>query len=234
MDDRQARDVLYAGASGLVGGLALPALLERAAAEGFRVYAVVRRPLALKHPSLHPIQADLGAADGLADAAQQLRAADVQLQVLVCALGTTLRQAGSAAAFAAIDRDLVVALAQLARAQGATQALVVSSVGAQAGSRNLYLRVKGEMEAQISALGFTRVDFLHPGLLLGQRNGPPRPGEGIAQALAPLFNPLLIGPLRRYGAISARSVAAAVVALCGEPGSGISRISNRQIQALAG
>jgi uncharacterized protein YbjT (DUF2867 family) len=233
MDDRQARDVLFAGATGLVGGLALPALLERAAAEGFRVFALVRRPLALKHPKLHPIQAGRGDAAGLAEVAQQLRRAEAQLQVFVCALGTTLRQAGSAAAFAAIDRDLVVALAQLARAQGSTQALVVSSVGAQASSRNLYLRVKGEMEAQIAALGFTRVDFLHPGLLLGQRNGPPRPGEGIAQALAPWFNPLLIGPLRQYGAISAGAVATAVVALCGKAGSGVNRIGNRQIQALA-
>ena len=233
MDDRQARDVLFAGATGLVGGLALPALLEHAAAEGFRVFALVRRPLALTHPNLHPIQAGLDDAAGLADVAQQLRRSDAHPQVFVCALGTTLRQAGSAAAFAAIDRDLVVALAQLARAQGATQALVVSSVGARAGSGNLYLRVKGEMEAAVEALGFNRVDFLHPGLLLGQRSGPTRPGEGIAQALAPWFNPLLIGPLRKFGAISARSVAAAVVALCGKPGSGVSRIGNRQIQALA-
>ncbi|MGE4071634.1 MAG: NAD(P)H-binding protein [Lysobacterales bacterium] len=233
MKDQSARDVLFAGASGLVGGLALPELLKRAATEGFRVFALVRRPLALKHPNLQQIQAEFGNADGLAELTAQLRGADARLQVFVSTLGTTLRQAGSASAFAAVDRDLVVTLAQLARAEGATQALVVSSVGAQASSRNLYLRVKGEMEAQIAALGFARVDFLHPGLLLGQRNGPPRPGEGIAQALAPWFNPLLIGPLRQYGAISAGAVATAVVALCGKAGSGVSRIGNRQIQALA-
>lgn len=222
-------DVLLLGATGLVGGLALPLLLQRAEREGFLVHAPCRRALDVTHGQLRPLVADAGSAAGLSAIEDSLQRQGRGLGSFVCAIGTTLRAAGSPQAFAAVDRDLVLAAAALAQRLGARQALLVSSVGASARSSNLYLRVKGEMEDAVVALGFERVDCLQPGLLLGARGGQARPGERVAQLLAPLFNPLLRGPLRQYGAIAASTVAAALSALTGRPGNGVHRYDNRKI-----
>lgn len=228
-----AGDVLYVGATGLVGGLALPLLLQRAERDGFRVHAPTRRPLSLTHPCLHAIVVDLALPDAMARIGQALDAEGASLNAWVCAIGTTQRAAGSREAFAAVDRDLVLALAALARAHGATQAIVVSSVGAAANASNFYLRIKGEMEAGIADLGFARVDFLQPGLLLGQRSES-RPAEALAQHLAPLYNPLLCGSLRRYRAIDAAVVARTMLSLLGAAGPGVHRHRHSEISALSG
>jgi len=230
---RSAADVLFVGATGLVGGLALPLLLQRAEREGFRVHAPTRRALPLQHPRLRSMQVELDASRGIEQIERLLVEEGIGLESFVCALGTTIHQAGSEAAFAAVDRDLVLSLAGMAHRLGARQAVVVSSVGADAASPSFYLRVKGEMEAGILALGYARADFLHPGLLLGEREGAPRRGERIAQRLAPLYNPLLLGPLRRLRAIEAANVAAAMVALVGRQGTDVLTLTNPSIEALA-
>ena len=156
-----------------------------------------------------------------------------QSAVLVSCLGTTIRQAGSRAAFRAVDHDLVLASARAAREAGAVQMIAVSSVGASAGSANFYLRTKGEVEDGLRALGFDRLDLLRPGLLTGARAGPPRLGEGLAMLAAPLTDALLHGGLRRYRSIAAESVARAILALAGrgEPGAHVHE--NDAIRALA-
>ncbi|MBR2174365.1 NAD-dependent dehydratase [Sphingopyxis sp.] len=153
--------------------------------------------------------------------------------VLICCLGTTIRQAGSQAAFRAVDHDLVLAAARGARAGGTPHMISVSSVGAAAKSRNFYLRTKGETEDDLRALGFDRLDLIRPGLLRGDRPGPQRLGEGIATIAAPLTDALLHGSFRRYRSISGNSVAAAIVALAGQGGSGVHIHENDAIRALA-
>lgn len=229
----KSANLLLAGATGLVGGLALPALLDGLGPAQWQVYAPTRRALGPTHPRLHPIEVDPGTPAGQSQIERMLVGQGVRLDCLICAIGSTLKAAGSQAAFAAIDRDLVLALAGIARRHGARQAIVVSSVGAAANSPSFYLRIKGEMEAGIEKLGFERVDFLQPGLLLGERTGAVRPGERIAQVLNPLLNPLLLGSLRRYRAIRAETVAAALAALAGRAGSGVSRMTNAAIEDCA-
>ncbi len=77
---------------------------------------------------------------------------------LICALGTTIRKAGSKDAFARVDRDYMAAFAALGRAAGASHFGLVSAVGADARSSNFYLRTKGEAEAAVRACGYLRVD----------------------------------------------------------------------------
>lgn len=227
-----ATDVLFAGATGLVGSQVLPLLLRRAEAEGFSVFVVGRRPPALEHQRLVALQldADDGFIEGPAIALEQRGA---RLGSFVCALGSTISQAGSREAFARVDHDLVVALARLARSRGAAQAVVVSSVGADAGASNFYLSVKGDMEASVLGLGFMRCDFLHPGLLLGQRDGPTRPAEWLGQRVFPWLRPLLRGGLQRYRAIDARSVAVAMAALVGRQARGVYVHNNGAIEEIA-
>ncbi len=137
----------------------------------------------------------------------------------VCALGTTIKQAGSQAAFAAVDRDAVVAFARHCLRSGATTFVMVSSVGADKDAKNFYLRVKGEAEAAVAALGFPRLVILRPSLLLGSRQES-RPGEAVARAILPAINPLMAGPLRRYRAIDAAVVSTAMVAAAIDPTAG--------------
>jgi uncharacterized protein YbjT (DUF2867 family) len=218
MSDTQpaTRRILLAGASGLVGGLILRGLL---ADPQFEVIAPVRRPLDLAHPQLHPIIGQWQASTAQADllARMQQHAA---LDVVICALGTTLKVAGSKAAFSAIDLDLVVGMAKLGQVCGARQAVLISSVGADPQSSNFYLSTKGQAEQALRSLQFDRLDLLRPGLLLGTRQQS-RSAEAWGQRLAPIFNPLLLGPLRRYRAIAASTVAKRTVILLGARSPGV-------------
>lgn len=153
--------------------------------------------------------------------------------ILISCLGTTIRQAGSEAAFRAVDHDLVLAVAAAAKDAGTSHLIAVSSVGAAAKSRNFYLRTKGEVEEALRGLGFDRLDILRPGLLTGDRQGPPRLGEGIAMLAAPLTDALMRGSLRRYRSIPGATVAAAIVRLAGAGGSGSYVHENDAIRALA-
>lgn len=217
--------VLLAGATGLVGGHAAARWL--AAPAGPRLIAPVRRAPASAHPRLQVL------VGGWDEAALREALQGQPLDVFACCLGTTLRQAGSREAFLAVDRDLVLALGSAARRLGARQALLVSSVGASAQSGNFYLRVKGEAERGLAALGFERCDFLRPGLLLGGRSQK-RPAEQWGQRLAPLYSPVLRGRLRRYRPIPAEEVAAALVVLAGQEAPGRFVHEFAELRALAG
>jgi uncharacterized protein YbjT (DUF2867 family) len=155
-----------------------------------------------------------------------------RIDVAVSTLGTTRKAAGSWEAFEAVDRHGVLAFAAAARKAGARHFLLVSSSGADAASRNAYLRLKGEVEAAVAALGFERADILRPGLLLGQRSEK-RLAEGLGQALAPLLNLVLKGPLDRYAGIEAKAVARAMAVLAGRSEPGLFHHHNREVRALA-
>lgn len=194
------KTALLAGATGLIGAALLPLLL--ADARYAKVVAVGRRPVALAHPKLVQIVTEL---DDLGSHRIQLIADDV-----FCCLGTTRQQAGSKEAFYQVDFSYVVQLAALAASNFAGQFLVVSSIGADAGSRVYYSRVKGEMEAAVGALPFRALHIFRPSLLLGPR-ARPRLGERIGAAALALAGPLLRGGWAKYRPVAAAAVAAAML-----------------------
>ena len=201
--------ILLAGATGLVGSRVL-ALLPDAVPIGRRATGRAGE-----------IIADFGALP-------PLPAADVA----ICALGTTIRAAGSQAAFRAVDHDAVLAFAKGARAAGATRFIVVTAVGADAGSGVFYSRVKGEVERELAGLGFARLDIIQPGLIIGPRSER-RPVEAFLQAVTPMLNPLLIGGLARYGSVTADVIARAITVLAGRTTPGRFVHQNRALIALA-
>jgi uncharacterized protein YbjT (DUF2867 family) len=104
----------------------------------------------------------------------------------VCCLGTTVAVAGAPQAFRSVDSDALLAFAQAARAAGVVRFAAISSLGADARSRNLYSRTKGEMEAAVATLGFSSVLVARPSLLAGDREAlgqPVRRAESFALAL---------------------------------------------------
>jgi uncharacterized protein YbjT (DUF2867 family) len=214
--------VAMIGATGLVGSLARSKLLAR----GWSVDALVRRPGGFRHPGWTEHVAPPEDWPGLASS--------LAAEAAVSALGTTMRQAGSQAAFRAVDHDLVVGFARAAAGAGARRMVTVSSVGADRGSSNFYLRTKGEMEAALEAIGFERLDILRPGLLRGPRGGDRRLGERIGIALSPAVNLVLRGSLDRFAAIDADRVAGAVAGALLQTQPGTYRHENREILRLAG
>jgi len=203
------RSALVAGATGLIGRNLLERLLKDPAYTEIRVLA--RRPLDREHPRLRVVQSDF---KGLSALGEVLGAQDI-----FCCLGTTLHAAGSRAAFEDVDYRMVVELAQASLAAGAQQFLVISAAGASVLSPSFYSRVKGRMEAAVSALGFDAVHILRPSLLLGAR-AERRPAEDLAQRLSPVLASLMVGPLTRYRPIAATEVAESMLglALRGQPG----------------
>lgn len=203
------RTALIAGATGLVGD----ALLERLLADSrySKVTVLARKTPHRIHPKLQVVKTDF---TGLAALGGALLADDVY-----CCLGTTLRKAGSRAAFEKVDYHMVVDLARAAKRAGSTHFVVVSSIGASARSPVFYSRVKGRMEQTLADIGFKSLQIIRPSLLLGTR-AERRAGEQLAQWVAPVFNLALRGPLRSYRAVGADEVADAMVeaAIAAKPG----------------
>ncbi|MBC7657766.1 MAG: nucleoside-diphosphate sugar epimerase [Frankiaceae bacterium] len=212
--------ILLAGASGLVGSQVLRSFLQDPAFKG-RIVAPSRRALAVEDSRLSVPVVDFSSSQTDILVNQSInQIAGGAIDTYVCCLGTTIKVAGSREAFIAVDRELVLKLAQLAHVAGARHAIVVSSVGASRQSGNFYLRVKGEVEDAMEKIGFQRLDLLQPGLLLGPRDQR-RPAEALFQKLAPLANVLMVARrLRPYRAIAADSLARAIMALASanEPG----------------
>lgn len=189
-----------AGATGLVGSRVLKRLLDDPAVA--RVIAPTRRPLP-PHPKLvNPILPGLSAPSW---------PEMPPLDEAYCCLGTTRAKAGSDAAYLAVDRGLTAAFARAAKAAGARRFGLVSSVGADPRSRFLYLRTKGQTEALASGLGFESVVIARPSFLLGER-AEFRPAEKFWIPFFLLFDAALAGPWRKYRAVDAGAVAAALIA----------------------
>lgn len=191
------RRALLAGATGLVGGHILRALLDDPTVSDIHVLG--RRPLAEADPGVRVHVVDFTRLPALP-----------AVDEVYLALGTTIRVAGSQQAFRAVDLDANLAVAKAAAAAGATRAALVSAVGADAASPVFYNRVKGELEEALKAL-YAKLLIAHPSLLLGDRdrlNQPTRWGEKLATPFARMLGPFVPG---RYAPVEASAVAAALV-----------------------
>jgi len=129
---------------------------------------------------------------------------------LYICLGTTIKKAGSVARMEEIDRDLPVKIASVASGNSVEKLSVVSSVGANPGSSNSYLRIKGEMERELLKIKFRTLIIMRPSMLLGERNEK-RAGETAGKIILKVFGIFLIGKLSRDRGIEAWKVAKAMV-----------------------
>lgn len=192
------RTALVAGATGLVGQAILALLLadKRYSA----VHVVGRRAPGVQHPKLQ-VHISTSLTNWACPAVDDV----------FIALGTTIKVAGSKAAFKAVDFEAVVAIARAAKAAGASRLAVVSAMGASPASGVFYNQVKGEMEAAVSALGFDAVVIARPSLLAGDRDAlkqPERVAEKFSLVAFKLLRPLIPA---NYRSINASRVAESMV-----------------------
>lgn len=204
---------LILGATGLVGGECLQ--LFAGSADVARVIALTRRPLS--PDALTPtIEAHVIDFEHLESASEQFRVSHI-----VCALGTTIKKAGSQARFRRVDYDYPIAAAELGVREGARHFLLVSALGANAGSRVFYSRVKGEVEQGVRALPYRSVTIVRPSILLGER-GETRLAESIGKTFA------RIAPVR-YRPVQARDVAATLLRAAQADRPGVTIIESRDL-----
>ncbi|HMO48034.1 MAG TPA: NAD(P)H-binding protein [Rubrivivax sp.] len=219
MSARTRGGVLLAGATGLVGRELTALLLAQNPPPA--LHALVRRTPAPADARVHWLQVDFARLPALPAAG-----------VAWCCLGTTIKQAGSQAAFRTVDFDAVLAFAQAARDAGATHFGVVSALGASRRSANFYNRVKGEMEAAVAALGFDGVLIARPSLLTGDRSAlgqPPRPLETLAQRFSAPLAALLPRSVRP---IAARTVARGMLEAMRQRRGGVRIVESGELQRL--
>lgn len=181
---------VLAGVTGAVGQQVLQQLL----AHGASVQCWARRPLA-PHVNCQalPLHHPFAAAD-----------------VAICTLGTTLKQAGSQQAFYQVDFELILAFANAARTAGCRQFILLSSLGANTKQRQFYLRVKGQIEAAVQALGFANVSIVRPSLLTGATRADRRYAERAAELVTGWISPLIPTRVRP---VSIQHVASFLLAL---------------------
>lgn len=193
-------NVLVLGATGLTGRLVVEKLLKRSGV--LSVVVPVRRSLGIDSPKLAEHVVDFETLES--------HAAIFKVDALICCLGTTIKKAGSQEAFRKVDYDYAYRAAKLAKAAGVNRLILMSAIGASSRSTVFYSRVKGELEDAVRGLGFNYLAIYHPSLLLGDRKEH-RTGEALGMAVMPLANRALIGPLHKYRAIEAETVAEAMV-----------------------
>lgn len=216
---KKAFTALIAGASGLVGGSLVGRL--RDSGDYSRIHLLVRRPLGVQSDLIREHLVDF---ERLQEACGSIGRVDHAF----CCLGTTIRKAGSQAAFRRVDHDYVLAFGRLAASLGARGLVVVSALGADAGSGNFYLRVKGETERDLRRLDLTALVIVRPSLLRGDRSEF-RLAERLGGVLLGAVSPLMVGPMKRVRPVSALRVAETMQRAAGEERAGVRIIESEQI-----
>jgi uncharacterized protein YbjT (DUF2867 family) len=197
--------LMIVGSTGLVGSHALDlALADPRVGE---VVAPVRRPL----PERPKLRAPLIDYERLPEDSGWWG-----VDAVICALGTTMKTAGTRDAFRRVDHDHPLAVARLARKHGARIFALNSAAGADPGSPFFYCRVKGDLERDLTPIGYESLTLVRPGLIGGDR-AEFRLGERIASVALGVLGPILP---RRLRVDPAGNIARALLeaAIGGRPG----------------
>jgi len=195
-----SKTAIIAGATGLIGKELLDYLLADNEVYS-KVIAITRKPLANEHLRLENIVTGF---EKLEEVAEQLQGDDV-----FCCLGTTMKKAGTKEKFRKVDFEYPLKLAEITKANGASQFSLISALGADKSSSVFYNQVKGEIEEAIANIGFETFHIFRPSLLMGKRNED-RVGEDAAKTIFKIFGFLFVGPLKKYKAIKFDKVARAM------------------------
>ena len=208
----QPQTAVVLGATGLTGQFLVTLLLNDPAISTVRI--LVRKPVQLVHPKLEIAIVDF---NNLADYRAKLGKGDA----IFCCIGTTLGKVnGDKKLYRQIDLDIPLHAAQMGKDAGFTAYYLVSAVGANPHAVNFYLKLKGEVEAAISALQYLRFHVFRPSLVLGDRKEF-RLTELIAKGFMKVVGPLFIGPIKKYRGMMAADIATAMVVAAQNPAHGM-------------
>nr|WP_314398688.1 NAD-dependent epimerase/dehydratase family protein [uncultured Campylobacter sp.] len=191
------KTALVVGATGAVGREIVRGLCENENYDKIIVWA--RRELNFSHEKLETQIINF-------DEIKNIRPCEVD--EIFCALGTTMKQAGSRGQFYKVDVSYPVNIAKWGIASGARRFALISSQGANERSRFFYLRAKGKAEKKIAALGFKSLQIARLPAIKSEREQV-RMGELFTIWLFGLLPKFI---LTNYRPMSAKDIAAAVIA----------------------
>ncbi|QNL51116.1 nucleoside-diphosphate sugar epimerase [Olivibacter sp. SDN3] len=190
---------LIYGASGLVGGYLLTYLIE--SVDFQKVILYTRKKIAINSPKIEQI------IDGME--ALKLHQKELIADHIFCCLGTTKNKTPDKDEYYKIDHDFPLMAAAIGLENGTKHFHLVSALGADQHSMIFYNKTKGELERDIKLLPFQSINIYQPSLLTGSRKEK-RNVEEITEKIFYFINPLLVGSLKKYRSISAKTVAAAM------------------------
>jgi len=196
-----ARTAIVFGATGLIGRSLVN---ELTSSENYSLIKIFGRN-EKRYSSVEKIREFVIDFNRLPDYSEQITGDDL----FIC-LGTTIKKAGSVEKMEEIDRDIPIRIASIASANRVNRIAVVSSIGADPGSKNYYLRIKGEMERGVMTLNFKTIAVVRPSILFGERNER-RMGEAIGKFMMKIFGIFLVGKYLKYRGIEGKAVASAMV-----------------------
>jgi uncharacterized protein YbjT (DUF2867 family) len=149
----------------------------------------------------------------------------LQADHVFCALGTTIKKAGSQAKFRQVDYDYPLALARITLAEGARHFSLVSALGASVSSPFFYSRVKGELERALQEMDWPGLGIVRPSVIAGER-AESRPMERLSERLLRFAPPT-------WRPVEARDIARSMVAVALAEPSGLTIVESREIPGRA-
>lgn len=176
------KQVTLFGGTGLIGGFLLDLLLADQTISKVRV--VTRKPLVKQHDKMEVFEIDFSKPE-------EIERSIGGSKVVFSCIGTTQAQVrGDKKAYRKIDYDITHNIALGCKTKQVDHFLFVSSAGANSGSSNFYMGLKGEIDDAVLNLKLNATTIFRPSLLLGKRTKF-RPGERLAQIIMPLFSFLM-------------------------------------------
>ncbi len=214
------RRYLIAGATGLVGQKVVEELLKHP--DTGKVTAFTRRDIDLDDQKFAQIKIDF----------EDLTEKDIPMNVdaVLCCIGTTMAMAGGKDAFKRVDFEYVVKLGVYAQRRKIPQYHVVTARGSNPNSKIFYNKVKGRTELEIKKLSKIKsIYFYRPSLLMGNRKEF-RYAESVGRFLFKVF--AMIMPKSMRGIYDVQ-VAKAMVHHAMNPQKGIHTISNKEMHTFS-
>jgi uncharacterized protein YbjT (DUF2867 family) len=215
------KTALVFGSSGLTGSALVRLLL--ASEDYHRIKVFVRKSQNIRHPKLEEIVMDFDKMEILSD---QIKGDDIFL-----CLGTTMAKAGSKAAFFKVDYTYNMTAARIASQNKVSNVILISSMGADSTSMIYYSKVKGKVENDLSQLPFKSIAIVRPSLLLGDRKEQ-RIGEKIGSRLSTALSVIFVGPLKKYKAIMAETVAKSMIKIASESKDGVAIYESDELEKI--
>jgi uncharacterized protein YbjT (DUF2867 family) len=188
--------VILVGSSGLIGSNLLSELIQSEAIS--EILLLVRRSTDVSSSKVKELIVNFEKPNSYS--------IDIQADIIYSCLGTTKSETPNSSLYRQIDLEYPLNLAKLGQKNGVAQFHIISSLGADAGSSNSYLKLKGELEQELKKLSISSLHIYQPSFLIGERKKD-RLADKIMKPVFRLIDPLLIGPLKKYRSIKAADVA---------------------------
>lgn len=196
------KTAILLGATGLTGSLLLKRLIADESYSSIKIFS--RRSCGIESPKIKEFLGDVIQLENFRE--------NFTGDEVFCCVGTTSSKTKDRKVYRDIDYGIPVKAVQMAKENKVATFQVISSMGAKASAKVFYTRTKGEMEQAVLDQEIPHTYILRPSLILGPR-GERRISESIAALFMKVLNPILKGKARKYRAIEADCIAAAMINL---------------------